>query len=247
MEDQVDQAVSFARSRYGAGALQLYVQAYTATFATADALARLVEPLLERHPFVSLSLGTRPDCLPSRSLKLLERWASERNIWVELGMQTCHDRTLDRVNRRHTWAQSREAVERLAERNVSVCAHLMFGLPGEEADDMFETLERVVALPVSGLKFHNLHVLRGTALGKAWQRTKFPVLDEAAWLELVAQLIRRTPGHVPLFRLCTDSPPELRLAPPEIWTKGRFLSELASRMRSRGWFQGEKTAMPGVI
>lgn len=237
---QVEQAVAFTRERYGEGALQLYVQAYTATYATTEALQRLVEPLLERHPFVSLSLGTRPDCLPPKALDLLERWSRTLDTWVELGLQSSHDRTLRRVNRRHTWSRSREAVKRLSDRGVGVCAHLLFGLPGESGDDMFETLERVVALPVSGLKFHNLHLLRGTPLGREWERTRFPVMDEGAWLELAAQLIRRTPADLPLFRLFTDSPAPERLAPPAMWSKGRFLTELAERMRERGWYQGER-------
>jgi radical SAM protein (TIGR01212 family) len=230
--------MAFTRKRYGEGALQLYVQAYTATFTTTEALRTLVEPLLDRVPFVSLSLGTRPDCLPSRMLDMLEEWGKRLDLWVELGVQTSQDNTLERINRRHTWAQSREAVERLAARGIQVCGHLLFGLPGETADDMFETLERMTALPVSGLKFHNLHVLKGTPLGEEWERHRFEVLREEVWLELAAQLIRRTPAELPLFRLFTDSPSNERLAPPETFSKGRFLTELAGLMRERGWQQG---------
>lgn len=238
-EEQVGQAVRFTRERYGRGALQLYVQAYTATFASTEKLRRLVEPLLAAHPFVSLSLGTRPDCLPPKTLDLLADWSAEHEVWVELGMQTCHDRTLERINRRHGFADSRNAARRLRAAGIRVCGHLMFGLPGEGADDMFETLERVTALPVDGLKFHNLHVPRGTTLGEEWLATRFPVMGEAAWMELAMQLLRRTPAELPLFRLFTDSPVGERLAPRSEFSKGEFLHRMARTMRERGWRQGQ--------
>jgi len=237
--DQVAQGVRFAGERYGDGALELYIQAYTATFASVDRLRGLVEPLLDRTPFVSLSLGTRPDCLPPATMDLLREWRGRVDVWVEPGVQTANNATLARINRRHDWQSSRDAIERLADAGISVCAHLLFGLPGESADDMFDTLERVTALPVSALKLHNLHVLEGSLMGEEWRLNPFPVLTETHWLELAMQLLRRVPADLPVFRLFTDSPPEVRLAPASEFPKGRFLRELEVRMTARGWWQGE--------
>jgi radical SAM protein (TIGR01212 family) len=231
--------IQFSRERYGDGLLELYIQAYTATYASARALREMVEPLLEAGDFVSLSLGTRPDCLPSATLHLLQEWNQKLEVWVELGVQSARDLTLEKINRRHDWAQSRRAIERLNHAGLKSCAHLLFGLPGETADDMFETLDRVTQTRTDALKLHNLHILKNSVMGEAWTRQPFSVLSETAWLELVMQLLRRTPATLPIFRVFTDSDPENRLAPPSEFSKGRFLHELAASMRVRGWVQGE--------
>jgi len=236
---QVDQAIQFSRERYGEGVLQLYIQAYTATFSKVEALRKLVEPLLEGYAFVSLSLGTRPDCLPTAHLDLLEEWNQHVEVWVELGVQTCHEMTLKRVNREHTWKESERAIIQLQARGLRVCPHLLFGLPDETSDDMFETLDRIVSLNVDAVKFHNLHVVRESSLGDEWLAQPFPVLDEPAWLELVMQLLRRMPPDLPLFRLFTDSSSAERLAPPPQYSKGEFLKALSDQLAARGWFQGQ--------
>lgn len=243
--DQVRQGLGFTRERYGEGVLELYLQAYTSTHTSTERLRHLVEPLLAEADFVSLSLGTRPDCLPPAMIRLLQEWNQDREIWVEPGVQTANDRTLQRINRQHLWAESRDAMLRLVDAGIQVCPHLLFGLPGESADDAFDTLEKVTALPVSALKLHNLHVLEGSELGEQWKRQPFPVLRESQWLELVMQLLRRIPPDLPLFRLFTDSSSDRRMAPESEFPKGRFLRELEMRMTARNWKQGDR--YPGPV
>lgn len=235
--DQLQKGVKFVQERYGEGKLELYIQAYTATFSSVRALRSMIEPLLDQQDFVSLSLGTRPDCLPPATLELLKEWQQKREVWVELGLQSAQDLSLIRINRQHSWAKSKQAIDKLQEAGLHCCAHLIFGLPGETADDMFATVEEITALPVHALKLHNLHVLEGSVLGQQWQKQPFPVMHESAWLELVMQLIRRIPKELPLFRVFTDS--ENRLAPKSEFSKGEFLHQLAQTMTKRGWYQGE--------
>lgn len=240
--EQVRRAAAFARDRYGATHLQLYLQAYTATYADVGRLRSAVEPLLDLEPFHSLSLGTRPDCLSKEILALLSRWNRRVEVWVELGVQTTHDETLRRIRRGHAWARSVEAIRQLDAYSLRPCAHLLFGLPGESAEAMLESLDRVCHTPVHGLKLHNLHVLRDSPLGQQWLRQPFAVMDEEAYLEFLSGALRRIPAHLPLFRLVTDSPPDQRLAPPQTLKKGRFLHQLEQTMRSRGWRQGDLCA-----
>jgi radical SAM protein (TIGR01212 family) len=240
--EQAVRGIRFVRERYGEGDLELYIQAYTATHASVAALRQLVEPLLDAHPFVSLSLGTRPDCLPTDTLTLLCEWNRRLEVWVELGVQSAQDRTLSRIRRGHRWEDSRRALHLLHAQGLRACAHLIFGLPGEDSDDMFASLAAVTACPLDALKFHNLHILRDAPLGREWIQHPFPVLSEPHWLELLQQLLRRTPADLPLFRVFTDSPPERRLAPESVYAKGRFLRLLRTQMQSRGWAQGELCA-----
>lgn len=240
---QVRKAADFARNRYGARHLQLYLQAYTATHASTRALRAFVEPLLEAEPFHSLSLGTRPDCLSSATLDLLAAWNPGLEVWVELGVQSTHDTTLGRIRRGHHHRRSEEAIRRLHDKGLRPCAHLIFGLPGESPDDMIESVERLARLPIHGIKLHNLHVLRGSPMGDQWMLRPFHVLRERAYLPLVAEALRRVPADIPVFRVFTDSPPELRLAPEPEMTKGQFINQLADFMRAQGWEQGQINAV----
>lgn len=245
--EQVRRGAAFARERYGAKLLQLYVQAYTATYAGPARFRELVEGLLALEEFQSVSLGTRPDCLSEAVLGVLRGWNAEREVWVELGVQTVHDGTLKRIGRGHTWARSREAVMRLDAAGLRPCVHLLFGLPGEGRAEMLETVRQVAALPVHGIKFHNLHVLRDAPMGREWLEKPFEVMGEETYLELLAEALRLVPAEVPVMRLVTDSPPEERLAPPRVWSKGRFLHELEGRMRARGWRQGDDSPGSGAV
>jgi len=239
-EEQVRRGAAFARERYGARLLQLYLQAYTATYTDTESLRALVEGLLRLEDFQSISLGTRPDCLSAATLALLREWNGGLEVWVELGVQTSHDLTLKRIGRGHRWARSEEAILRLDAEGLRPCVHLLCGLPGEGPDEMLETVRRVAALPVHGIKFHNFHVLRDAPLGREWLKAPFEVLSERAYLAWLAEALRWVPAGIPVFRLVTDSPPEQRLAPPQELKKGRFLHELALGMRKRGWRQGDR-------
>lgn len=238
--EQAERAMAFARERYHAEQFQLYIQAYTATHSRVEALRALVEPLLDAYPFRSLSLGTRPDCLPEDMLDVLEAWRSRCEVWVELGVQSSHNDTLRRINRRHSWERSQEAMQRLRARGLRVCAHLIFGLPGEGPDEMLESVDRVVTAGVDGVKFHNLHILSKAPLGQRWREQPFPVLSESAYLECLMLALRRLPADLPVFRVFTDSDNRERLAPAREFSKGEFITELAQRLRTRGWQQGDR-------
>ncbi|MCC5848978.1 MAG: TIGR01212 family radical SAM protein [Verrucomicrobia bacterium] len=237
--EQVRRGAAFARERYGAEHLQLYVQAYTATYTSAQNLERTVDRLLNEVPFHSISFGTRPDCLSAATLRLLQRWNADREVWVELGVQSCHDQTLERIQRGHTRACSEAATRLLNDAGLHLCAHLIFGLPGETEDEMLASVDWVAGLPFHGMKFHNLHILRGSPMGEAWLASPFPVLDEVTYLQTLAQGLRRIPANLPVFRVYTDSPPELRLAPQQVMPKGVFLHRLEEYMRRQGWRQGD--------
>jgi len=246
LTQQVRKAAAFARERYGARHLQLYLQAYTATHTTVQNLERTVEQLLAAADFQSISLGTRPDCISPAAIHLLRRWNQEREVWVELGVQTCHDATLLRIQRGHDRARGEAAAQLLHEAGLRPCAHLIFGLPGETEADMLASVDWVARLPFHGVKFHNLHILRGSPMGEAWLREPFGVLEETDYLHLAAQALRRIPEDMPVFRVYTDSPPELRLAPRQIMPKGLFLHRLAQHMREQGLRQGQAAGTAAV-
>ncbi len=238
LEEQVGRAVAFARRRYGAKRFLGYVQAYTGTWASIETQREQYERLLSLAEFDVLSVGTRPDCLDDATLDLLQAFAQRLDVWVELGVQTCHDRTLRLINRGHDWECSRRAVERLAARGVRPVAHLILGLPGEGREAMRTTVRTLSQLPLGGVKLHNLHLVEGSVLAASWRRDPFPLLEDLEYIDLLAELLALLPADVPVLRVRTDTPAERLVAPTPELSKGEFLQALAEHMRRRGMLQG---------
>lgn len=239
LEDQIAGGIAFARHRYGPSGLIAYVQPFTTTNADPADLARLYERILELAPFDALCVATRPDCLSPPIIDVLCRFRQRLDVWVELGIQTTHDRTLLRVNRQHTWADSSDALQRLASRRLLAVAHVILGLPGENAADFRLTASRLARFPLAGIKLHNLHVIRGTALADEYTRAPFPVFDEDAYATVLIDFLRRTPSSTAILRLNTDSPADRLVAPRWTMSKPQFRSFLIRRMRHAGVCQGD--------
>lgn len=239
IEEQVAGAVAFAQRRYQARAFMAYVQAFTGTFAPPAEQRRLYERVLNAHAFRALSVGTRPDCLPPATIELLAALRARTDVWVELGVQTVHDRTLARINRGHDWECSRRAILALREAGIRVAAHVILGLPGESDGEFVETAETLARLPLDGIKIHNLHVIRGTALAEEYSRAPFRLLAENEYAEILIAFLRRLPPRLPVIRLNTDTPAADLIAPRWRLAKGQFLEHVQRLMLSRGWRQGD--------
>jgi radical SAM protein (TIGR01212 family) len=242
---QAEQAMAFARRRYGASRFLLYIQAYTGTFAEPERLRAALGGLLRSGDFAALSIGTRPDCLPDAVLQMLAEFNERLDVWIELGVQTIHDATLDRLNRGHGWEASLDAIHRLHERGLSAAPHVIVGLPGEGGAQWRQTAERLAELPLAAIKIHNLHVIAGTALAGEYAREPFPVLDEHRYADALIGFLRRLPPDLPVMRLVTDTPPERLVAPKWSMDKGQFLRYLDGQMAFRDVRQGDLCGLRG--
>jgi radical SAM protein (TIGR01212 family) len=184
-------------------------------------------------------VGTRPDCLPPAVLALLSGLARSLDVWVELGVQTTHDETLRRIRRGHDWATARRAVLAAHGAGLRVAVHVILGLPGEDADALRRTAERLAPLPVRAIKIHNLHVVRGASLAGEFRRRPFPVYDEREYAALLIDFLRRLPASWAIARVNTDTAPDRLIAPRWRMSKARFLEYLVDEMRRRGVRQGD--------
>ncbi|HEX5636383.1 MAG TPA: TIGR01212 family radical SAM protein, partial [Gammaproteobacteria bacterium] len=167
--------------RTGARKFIAYFQAYTNTYADVAQLKILYDQALQHPDVVGLSIGTRPDCVPDAVLDLLAQYRDRGfNVWLELGLQSSFDDTLQRINRGHDFATYVDAVKRIHAHNINLCTHLIVGLPGEDLSHNMITLDRVLELKTHGLKLHPLHVVRGTQLANEWRRGEYQplTLDE---------------------------------------------------------------------
>ncbi|MEI8206939.1 MAG: TIGR01212 family radical SAM protein, partial [Kiritimatiellales bacterium] len=265
---QIEAAIKFSKRRYKAQKLMLYIQAFTAdlTDPTQQKLIlQCLEPTASGHSvfpqragnikFEAISIGTRPDCLPEAALRFLETLKEKVEVWVELGVQTANDKTLKHINRGHDWACSRKAILDLAERGIRVAPHVIIGLPGESSKDWKQaepapnnfsnpwnrTAEELAKLPISGIKIHNLHVVKGTALAKSPPAA----LNHWEYAEALMDFLRRIPADIPVMRISTDTPDEELVAPQWHLEKGQFLDYVVQQMTCRQICQGDLTS--GVL
>jgi radical SAM protein (TIGR01212 family) len=221
-----------------------YVQAFTGTHAPPDTQRDLFGRILDLHPFVAISIGTRPDCLPDGTLQVLQALRERLDVWVELGIQTVHNATLTRIHRGHSWETSRLAVERLAARGIRTVAHVILGLPGEDRGHYRETARRLAALPLDGIKVHNLHVVHGSDLAAEYEQCPFPLLNETDYADVLIEFLRLTPPNVAVMRINTDTPPDRLVAPVWRMAKGRFRQHVIDTMTRRGVRQGDLSQAP---
>ncbi|EFE96450.1 TIGR01212 family radical SAM protein [Serratia odorifera] len=198
-----------------------YFQAYTSTYAEVALLESLYRQALEQANMVGICVGTRPDCVPEAALDLLAGYRAQGyEVWLELGLQTAHDKTLKRINRGHDFCCYQQTARRARERGLKVCCHLIVGLPGETPADHLATLVAVVAAGVDGIKLHPLQVVAGSILARAWQAGRQPVLTLEDYAASAGEMIRHTPRDVVFHRLSAYARRPTLLAP--LWCENRW-------------------------
>ena len=221
-----------------------YFQAYTNTYADVEHLSGLYGQALAEPDVVGLSIGTRPDCVPDAVLDLLvEYQARGHEVWLELGLQSAFDKTLERVNRGHGFAEYRRAVRAARLRGLKVCAHLIVGMPGEGREQALSSLEQVLALGVDGLKLHPLHVVKGTALANDWRQGEYTPLEFADYITIAADMIERTPPGVVFHRVTGTAAKDILLDPQWCSRKWAVLNGIEDELRRRGTRQGSKVGL----
>jgi radical SAM protein (TIGR01212 family) len=236
---QISRADAFLKDRYGPGLRLLYFQAFCGTFAPEALLRELYDHALSLGDFRELIVSTRPDCIDAGVADLLAGYRRpDREVWVELGLQSAHDRTLERVRRGHTVAQFREAVELLRPRGLRIAAHLIFGLPGEALPDILDTVRYLAALGIDGIKIHNLHVPRGCTLAAEALAGELTVPCDRRHLLYATKSLELLPPAVVVMRLTCDTPRQRLLMPRRFMAKARFYQQLRETMERAGTWQG---------
>ena len=239
IREQVRSGIDALRRRYGpADRFIAYFQAATNTYAPVEKLRRLYDEALDHPQVVGLAVGTRPDSVPDPILDLLQSYARERYVCLELGLQSIHDRSLDWMNRGHHFDAFVDAVRRCQGRNLDLCAHVILGLPGESRADMLATADALAALPVHAVKLHNLHVVRDTPLAEMYQRGQVRILEKDEYVQSVCDFLERLPSSMVIHRLQGDAPPDYLVAPLWCLEKGALLQAIDAELKRRGSWQG---------
>jgi radical SAM protein (TIGR01212 family) len=240
---QLAQGKAVIRRRTGATRFLAYFQAYSNTYDSLERLKALYDEALADPDVIGLSVGTRPDCLAPGVLELLASYQSQgKEIWLELGLQSAFDQTLERVNRGHTAGEYFEAAFRARALGLRLCTHLILGLPGEDPTHWHETLRQVLAAGTDGLKFHPLHVVKGSLLANQWKRGEYVPIDMETYVNSVADLLESTPPETVIHRLTGTASLDVLLTPLWCQWKWKVLNAIETELRRRGTRQGSALA-----
>jgi len=232
IESQIAQGKAVIARRTGAKKFLAYFQAYTNTYDDAENLKQLYDRALAVEGVIGLSIGTRPDCVPDGVLDLLQSYQNQGyDIWLELGLQSAFDESLNRVNRGHGWAEYEDACRRARKRGLKVCTHLIVGLPGEKPEDSLLSLEKVLALGTDGIKFHPLHIVKGTQLAREWKRGEYKPVSLDDYIKTVVKLVRMLPKQVIVHRLIGTASEDILLAPAWCSQKWATLNEISRQLQ----------------
>ena len=232
--EQIADAKARIRRKTDARKFIAYFQPYTNTYGDLTRLETLYTEAIERDDVVILSLGTRPDCLGADVIAMLKRLNKIKPVWVELGLQTVHDRTAARLNRGYPLSAFAEGYRALKAAGITVIVHVIFSLPGETREDMLDTVRYLAALtpPPDGVKLQMLHVLRGTKLGEQYETAPFPLLSLEEYADLIAESLRILPPDTVLHRMTGDAPGKLLIAPEWTRNKKRVLNTINRRIET---------------
>ena len=236
--DQIEQQKAMLTGKRPIQKYIAYFQAYTNTYG-APAYLRSIFTEAIRHPdIVALSIGTRPDCLGEEVLELLDELNRQKPVWIELGLQTIHERTARYIRRGYPLACFEEAVRNLRSRQIEVIVHTILGLPQETPEQILQTMDYLNHMDIQGIKLQLLHVLRGTDLAEDYEKGLFSVYTQEEYLNLLISCLKHLSPEIVIHRLTGDGPKELLIAPLWASRKREVLNHLHHQMKVRNTWQG---------
>lgn len=216
-----------------------YFQAYTNTYAPVKVLEEKYNEALNQGDVVGLAIATRPDCLSEEVLDLLEEINKKVYVWIELGLQTVSDDTAKLINRGYKLEVFEEALKKLRNRNIDVVVHTIFGLPGENKEDMLKTIKYVAAQDIQGIKFHLLHLMKDTPMVKLYEKGMLEFLTKEDYIELICKSICMLPQNIVIHRLTGDAPRDLLIGPMWSLKKWEVLNSIDKTMEDNKYYQGK--------
>lgn len=224
-----------------------YFQAFTNTYAPVSYLEEVFGQAIRRPEIEAVSIATRPDCLPGDVLSLLSDLNKIKPVWVELGLQTIHETSARAINRGYALPVFEQAVSDLRSEHLEVIVHTIFGLPGETAGQMLDTIRYLSHMDLQGIKLQLLHILRNTTLGsryEAYGERYVHVLTMDEYIDLVIRALELLPGDIVIHRLTGDGPAEGLIAPNWSKAKRNVLNTLHHRMKEQQSWQGKSLHRP---
>ncbi|MBQ2824255.1 MAG: TIGR01212 family radical SAM protein [Oscillospiraceae bacterium] len=217
-----------------------YFQAGTNTYAPTERLRELFEEALSIENTVGLAVSTRPDCISDETADYLAELSMRTYLTVELGLQTVHDITAEKINRCHTYADFLNGYQKLHSRGINVCVHIINGLPGEDREMMLETVRRISQLDLHSIKIHLLHIIRGTAIAAQLEAGEFEPMSYDDYINIVCDQLELLSPETVVQRITGDGDRKTLIAPLWSLDKKRVMNGIDKELLRRNSFQGIK-------
>lgn len=230
--EQLEEGKTFFSRKYPNMKYLAYFQAYTNTYAKVELLRQMYEEALQVEDVVGIVIGTRPDCVSDELLDYLEALNWRTFVLVEYGIESANDETLKRINRGHDFACCRDAVERTHARGILTGAHIIIGLPGEDAAESLRQAPIISSLPIDILKIHQMQIIKGTRLAQEYAEHPFHVYTVEEYIDVIVKYIRLLRKDLVLERFVSQSPKELLVAPKWGLKNYEFTNLLNNKLKS---------------
>jgi radical SAM protein (TIGR01212 family) len=213
LKSQFDTISKMQREIYGAKKFIVYFQSFTNPYEPFQTLKALYDEALSFDDVVGLSIGTRSDSITDETLNYLAKLNKDKEIWIEFGIQSIYDETLKKINRGHDAQNVKEWIIKAKEKGLSVCGHLIFGLPDEDKDMMLQTAKEAYSWGIDSVKYHPLYVVKRTALGNDFLKGKFTPISEEDYLDVLVKSILLKPKNISVQRITAGIDDDSLLAP----------------------------------
>ena len=236
---QLEAGKQFFGRKYSDMRYLAYFQAYTNTYSTIEKLRLMYEEALKVEDVVGIVIGTRPDCIDNELLDYLEELSHRTFLMVEYGVESANNNTLKLINRGHTFADSINAITKTHERGILTGAHIILGLPGEDAKESLHQAPLISSLPIDVLKIHQMQIVRGTRLAEMYYESPFHVYTVDEYILLIAEYIQRLRKDLVLERFVSQSPKEMIIAPHWGLKNYEFTNLLNNYLRREDIHQGD--------
>lgn len=231
--EQIQAGKEVILKRTGAKKYIAYFQAYTNTYSDVQTLKQMYEEALSQNDMIGLAIGTRPDCVPIEVIDLLLEYQNKGyDVWLELGLQSAFDETLDKVNRGHGFKEYEQTLTIARSKGLRVCTHLIIGLPGENSWHYQQTLKKVLDLGVDGLKFHPLHIVKHTLLANQYKNGEYQPISMDEYVQAVAKLIQLAPKDMIYHRLTGTASKDQLVAPAWCSKKWQVLNSIENELKN---------------
>lgn len=233
--EQIDAGISFFSHKYPQMEYIAYFQSYTNSYGAVEECMRLYEEAVAHPLVVGIIIGTRPDCMPDELLIRLRELARRTFVLVEYGVESTIDRTLDRIQRGHSWATSVDAIWRTHRAGILVGVHLILCLPGESREDILSHADRISELPIATLKLHQLQVLKGTLMAAEYERNRadYTLPNEEEYISLCVAFLDRLRTDIVIERFVSQSPMDMLIAPRWGLRNYQFVHRIRAIMAER--------------
>lgn len=239
---QIEEGIGFFSRKYSEMKYLAYFQSYTNTYGDTDSLIKKYEEALSVPGVTGLIIGTRPDCMPDELLDYLTGLAAKQFVLIEYGIESTDNRTLERINRGHTYEQTESAVIRTAERGILTGGHLILGLPGENRETILQHARKLSQLPLTTLKLHQLQLIRYTRMAAeyAGNPQDFHLYSPDEYIDLCIDFTEQLRPDIVVERFISQSPKELLIAPDWGLKNHEFTARLLKQMDARDSWQGKR-------